>query len=63
MIYLPPYTPMLNPIEYWFNEVKSHFRQKTYKTRIEMKNSLDTIINRYREKSFENYYTCIKPYL
>jgi transposase len=34
IIYLPPYTPMLNPIEYWFNEVKSHIRQKTYKTRL-----------------------------
>lgn len=52
VIYLPPYTPMLNPIEYWFNEVKSNLRQKTYKTRLEMKNNLEAILSKYKHKSF-----------
>jgi len=36
---------------------------KTYKTRVEMKSSLEQAIDRFVEKDMKNYYDCIKPYL
>lgn len=38
IMYLPPYSPMLNPIESWFGELKRIIRSKIYKTRQAMRN-------------------------
>jgi transposase len=32
VLFLPPLTPMLNPTEYFFNEVKSMVKSRGYKT-------------------------------
>lgn len=63
VVFLPPYSPMLNPIENWFNELKQVIRQKTYKTRLELKQTLEAVLERYRDKSFANYYSHINQYL
>lgn len=36
---------------------------KSYKTRVEMKGSLDAAIDRFKDKDMKNYFDCIKPYL
>ncbi len=33
VIFLPPQTPMLNPTEYFFNEVKTTLKSRLYKTK------------------------------
>ena len=63
MLYLPPYTPMLNPIESWFGELKRIVKSKIYKTRQAMKAELIRVLETYRNKSMANYYKGIEKYI
>lgn len=63
ILYLPPYSPMLNPIESWFGELKRIIRSKIYKTRQAMRNELAQTLETYKNKSLENYYKGIEKYI
>lgn len=63
VIFLPPLTPMLNPTEYFFNEIKSMIKSKSYKTGASFRQLLLELLKAFQNKSNQNYFTCIGPYL
>jgi transposase len=63
VLYLPPYSPMLNPIETWFGELKRIVKSKIYKTRQAMKSELIRVLETFRNKSMANYYRGIEKYV
>ena len=63
VIFLPPNTPMLNPTEYLFNEVKQLVKSKSYKIKRPYASVLTQTLETLKEKNMQSYYTCIRPYL
>ena len=61
--FLPPKTPMLNPTEYFFNEIKGVIRSRSRKDKRSYYECLDETLRTYVHRSMPNYYKCIQPYI
>jgi transposase len=56
ILYLPPYSPQLNPIENWFNEVKSKIRKINYSGEKQLLEIMHRTLKDYENFDFSNYY-------
>lgn len=55
-LYLPPYTPQLNPVELCFNTIKHFYRKHRPKTEEELRIVIDQAISLLKEKDFTKYF-------
>jgi transposase len=63
VIFLPPHTPMLNPTEYLFNEMKQLVKSKSNKHHRTHADIVSELLETLKDKSMQGYYSCIRPYL
>lgn len=63
ILYLPPYSPQLNPIEMWFNEVKSEVRTTDYTGQKQLLVVMQRILACYESKDFSNYFAGVNKYV
>lgn len=63
VIFLPPQTPMLNPTEFLFNDLKQMIKSKAYKSRKTVATVLSETIDAMYKKDLTNFYNCTRPYL
>ncbi len=56
LLYLPPYSPDLNPIEMAFAKLKSLLRAKTLRTMDELWNALGPISDAFSQAECSNYF-------
>lgn len=54
---------MLNPTEYFFNEIRSMTKSKCYKSGASYRELVQTLLKKFKTKSMQGYYTCIAPYI
>ncbi len=50
-LFLPPYSPFINPIEYAFNDIKERVKSETFYNRGELSNIIDRHFNITPEKA------------
>ena len=59
-LYLPPYSPQLNPVELCFNTIKHFYRKHRPKTKEELQNVIEKAVDLLKEKDFTKYfYHCL----
>ena len=63
VIFLPARTPMLNPTEYFFNEIKSLVKVRSYKSRRSYADVLSEMLKAFNERKMFSYFLCIRPYV
>jgi len=56
ILFLPPYSPQLNPIENWFNEVKAKIRKINYSGEKQLLDIMHRTLKEYENHDFTNYY-------
>ena len=56
LLYLPPYSPHLNPIEMAFAKLKSPLRAMTLRTMDELRSALGPISNAFSQAECPNYF-------
>ena len=56
LLYLPPYSPDLNPIEQAFSKLKAHLRKVSARTVDELWEAIADIIDNYPAEECENYF-------
>ena len=56
LMYLPPYSPDLNPIELAFSKLKTLLRKAAARTTEELENVLVQIIDQFKEQECINYF-------
>lgn len=47
VMYLPAYSPQLNPIEMWFHEVKTNIRKVNYSGERQLMEIMERELNKY----------------
>jgi transposase len=57
LIYLPPYSPDLNPIEQVFSKLKALLRSAAVRTVTELENVIGKLLDRFTEKECRNYFS------
>jgi transposase len=57
LIYLPPYSPYLNPIELFFSKIKGHLKNLTTKTRELLEIGLNEAINKVCFSDIKNWFS------
>lgn len=57
VLYLPPYSPDLNPIEMAFSKLKAHLRAKALRTIDELWKAIGHICDLYTPTECQNYFT------
>lgn len=57
LIYLPPYSPYLNPIELFFSKIKGHLKNLTTKTRELLEIGLNEAIKKVCESDIKNWFS------
>ena len=64
-MFLPPYSPQLNPIETYFHHLKTKVKSKTFMIRDHLKNWIEQTIQdeKHSGTSFFNYYRGINFYI
>ena len=56
LLYLPPYSPDLNPIEQAFSKLKAHLRKVSARTVDALWEAIADIIDNYPAEECENYF-------
>lgn len=56
MLFLPPYSPDLNPIEMAFSKLKSHLRKRAVRTIEDLWQAIGQICDLYSAEECENYF-------
>lgn len=56
LIYLPPYSPDLNPIEQWFAKLKAIIRKAAARTRDGLWNAIGNCLDRFPPRECANYF-------
>jgi len=56
MLFLPPYSPDLNPIEMAFSKLKAHLKTAAMRTFDELLNKIGDICNMFSPKECFNYF-------
>ena len=56
ILYLPPYSPQLNPIEMWFSEVKAKIRRTNYSGENQLLDIMERTLKEYENYDFSNYF-------
>ncbi len=56
LMYLPPYSPDLNPIELAFSKLKTLLRKAAARTTAELEKTIVKIIDQFRNKECINYF-------
>jgi len=56
MLFLPPYSPDLNPIEMAFSKLKAHLRKAAVRTIDELWKAVGNICDLYQTKECQNYF-------
>ena len=59
VLYLPPYSPQLNPIEMWFGELKAKIRKSNYNGQNQFLELMNNKLKAYENKDFSNYFAGI----
>jgi transposase len=62
-MFLPPETPMLNPTEYFFSEVKQLVRSISYKQHRAYGAVATELLESMREKKMQSHFFSIRPYM
>ena len=55
VLYLPPYSPDLNPIEQFFAKLKALLRKAAARTRDELWDTIGTLLDAFAPSEFRNY--------
>ncbi len=55
VLYLPPYSPDLNPIEQFFAKLKALLRKAAARTRDELWDTIGTLLDAFTPREFRNY--------
>lgn len=55
MLYLPPYSPDLNPIEQFFAKPKALLRKAAARTRDELWDTIGALLDAFTPSEFRNY--------
>ena len=55
VLYLPPYSPDLNPIEQFFAKLKALLRKAAARTRDELWDTIATLLDAFAPREFRNY--------
>jgi transposase len=55
-LYLPPYSPDLNPIEQVFTKLKAHLREKAARTLPDLQQAVAAALNRFRPDQCQNFF-------
>ncbi len=55
VLYLPPYSPDLNPIEQFFSKLKALLRKAAARTRDELWDTIGTLLDAFAPSEFRNY--------
>ncbi len=55
VLYLPPYSPDLNPIEQFFAKLKALLRKAAARTRDELWDTIGTLLDAFTPSEFRNY--------
>lgn len=63
VLYLPPYSPQLNPIEMWFSEIKSRVRKTNYSGEKQLLEIMQRILKEYESYDFSNYFSTIQKHV
>ena len=63
ILYLPPYSPQLNPIEMWFSEVKSKIRRTNYSGENQLLDIMERTLKEYENYDFSNYFAGIMKHV
>ncbi len=58
VLFLPPYSPDLNPIEMAFSKLKAHLRRLKARTISELWDAVDSICDLYTRRMLELFQTC-----
>lgn len=56
VMYLPAYSPQLNPIEMWFHEVKTKIRKTNYSGERQLLDVMNRTLKEYEDHDFSSYY-------
>ena len=56
VMFLPAYSPQLNPIEMWFHEVKTRVRKVNYTGERQLMEVMQRILKDYEDHDFSAYY-------
>ena len=56
LMYLPPYSPDLNPIELAFSKLKTLLRKAAARTTDELENAIVKIINQFKPRECANFF-------
>ena len=56
ILYLPSYSPQLNPIENWFHEIKVKLKKINYSGEKQLFTIMDYLLKKYEDHDFSNYY-------
>jgi transposase len=56
VMYLPAYSPQLNPIEMWFHELKTKVRKINYSGEKQLLEIMHRTLKTYEDHDFSNYY-------
>ncbi|KKJ75115.1 hypothetical protein WH95_20130, partial [Kiloniella litopenaei] len=56
LLFLPPYSPDLNPIEMAFAKLKAHLRAKAVRTIDQLWKAVGDICSLYSEQECQNYF-------
>lgn len=63
LIYLPPYSPGLNPIEKCWSKIKTHLRKAKARTREELEKALREALLLITEEDAQGWFkSCAMPY-
>ena len=57
LLYLPPYSPDLNPIEMAFSKLKAHLRARAVRTIDELWKAIGQICDLFQPEECKNYFT------
>ena len=61
-VYLPPYTPELNPVELVFNVVKQQVEKHQPETYEELESAVKKVLNTLHEKDMTRYFSHCSEY-
>ena len=56
VLFLPPYSPHLNPIELWFGELKKYVARTFYKTTLQLRKGIVAAVKQVPSNYYSN--TC-----
>jgi len=56
VLYLPAYSPVLNPIELWFGCLKKHVAKNYYYTRRQLRRGIVTAVKQIEPSFYSNVY-------